>query len=94
MYERYATSNQMLCSYVCRRQARFAPSEQPEDPRGGKLSLLGIPVLQELKVTCCCSNLVIRPSTVSVPARGEHDGQWSDIWGLSSEAERSVMCGV
>jgi len=37
---------------------------------------------------------LLRTSTVSVLARGEHDGQWSDIWSLSSEAECSVMCGV
>jgi len=31
--------------------------------------------------------ILLRPSTVCVPARGEHDGQWSDIWSPSSEAE-------
>ena len=38
--------------------------------------------------------ILLRPSTVSVPARGGPDDQWSDVLSLCSEAESSVMCGV
>ena len=91
MYDRYTASKPILCSYSCRRYARLASCQKTwkdeNFPCWGFLYHRNWRSHADVQIW-------LRLSTVSVTARGEHDGQWSDVWSLSSEAVRSVMCGV